>query len=180
MVLIIAGCLAFGAYFDADVGLSHGIPDSIVSDCDPKFTSHFWKALQNALGIKMLMSTAEHPQTDGQSEATVKLIQKMLRLFTICGRDWEELLPSLEFAYNNTVQSSTKETLFYLNYGVHPTGPTCVDTSNVPTAEHFVDTLLRLHQAARDAMQDAQLVQERAANRHRSVAPKLQVNAWVL
>ena len=158
----------------------HGIPDSIVSDRDPKFTSHFWKALQKALGIKMFMSTAEHPQTDGQSEATVKLIQKMLRPFTICGRDWEELLPSLEFAYNNTVQSSTKETPFYLNYGVHPTGPTHVDTSNVPTAEHFVDTLLRLHQAARDAMQDAQLVQERAANRHRSVAPKLQVNDWVL
>ena len=173
MVLIIAGCLAFGAYFDADVGLSHGIPDSIVSDRDPKLTSHFWKALQKELGVKMLMSTAEHPQTDGQSEAAVKLIQKMLRPFTICSRDWEELLPSLEFAYNNTVHSSTGETPFYLNYGLHPTGPTRTHTSNVPTAKHFVDNLLRLHQAARDAIQDAQLVQERAANKHRSVARKL-------
>jgi hypothetical protein len=158
----------------------HGLPDSIVSDRDPKFTSHFWSALKKELGIKMLMSTAEHPQTDGQSEATVKLIQKMLRPFTINGSDWEELLPSLEFAYNNTEHSSTGQTPFYLNYGQHPTGPTRADTSNVPTVEHFVDNLLRLHQAARDAIQDAQLVQERAANKHRSVAPRLKENDWVL
>ena len=49
----------------------HGLPDTIVSDRDPKFTSHFWKNLQKILGIKLLMSTAEHPQTDGQSEAMV-------------------------------------------------------------------------------------------------------------
>ena len=53
----------------------HGLPDNIISDRDPKFTSHFWKNLQKILGIKLLMSTAEHPQTDGQSEATVKIVQ---------------------------------------------------------------------------------------------------------
>lgn len=158
----------------------HGLPDSIVSDRDPKFTSHFWSALQKELGVHLLMSTADHPQTDGQSEATVKIIQKMLKPFTIQGTDWEELLPSLEFTYNNTVQSSTKQTPFFLNYGRHPTGASRVDNSNVPSAEHFVDYLLRLQEAARDAIQDAQLVQERYANRHRTIAPRFKVGDWVL
>ena len=52
--------------------------ESIVSDRDPKFTANFWKKLNKALGIKLLMSTAAYPQTDGQSEATVKTIQKLL------------------------------------------------------------------------------------------------------
>ena len=70
------------------------------------------------------MPTAEHPQTDSQVEATVKIIQKMLRPFVFQGQDWEGLLPTLEFAYNDTVQSSIGQTPFYLNYGYHPTGTT--------------------------------------------------------
>jgi transposase InsO family protein len=158
----------------------HGLPDTIVSDRDPKFTSQFWQALQKDLGVKLLMSTAAHPQTDGQSEATVKIIQKMLRPFTIQGMDWEELLPSLEFAYNNTVQSTTKQTPFFLNYGIHPTGPTRADTSNIPATEHFVNYILRLHEAARDAIQDAQLVQKRYSERYRSPAPRFKVGDWAL
>ena len=56
----------------------HGLPDNIVSDRDPRFTSRFWENLHKILGIKLLMSTAEHPQTDGQSEATVKIVQKLI------------------------------------------------------------------------------------------------------
>jgi|SRR5437762_1816984 len=56
----------------------HGLPDNIISTHDPKFTSHFWKALHKILEIQLLMSMAEHPQTDGQSEATVKIIQKLI------------------------------------------------------------------------------------------------------
>ena len=79
----------------------HGLPDSIVPDRDPRFTSHFWKNLHKILGINLLMSTAEHPQTDGQSEATVKIVQKLIRPFAFQDQDWETLLPSLEFAYNS-------------------------------------------------------------------------------
>jgi hypothetical protein len=158
----------------------HGLPESIVSDRDSKFTSHFWKALHKELGVKMLMSTAEHPQTDGQSEAMVKVIQKMLRPFTICGDDWEELLPTLEFAYNDTVQATTQQTPFFLNYGRNPVGARRADTSNVPNAEYFVDFLLQLQQAARDAIQDAQLIQARHADSHRIPAPHLNPGDWVL
>jgi transposase InsO family protein len=81
----------------------HGLPSNIISDRDPRFTAKFWEALQEALGVQLLMSTAAHPQTDGQAEAAVKVIQKLLKPFMFQGQDWEELLPSLEFAYNDTV-----------------------------------------------------------------------------
>ena len=146
----------------------YGLPSSIVSDRDPRFTAKFWGALQKALGVKLLMSTAEHPQTDGQAEATVKIIQKMLRPFVFQGQDWEGLLPTLEFAYNDTVQSSIDQTPFYLNYGYHPTGTTRHEPVNNPHAEDQVQYLLRLQEAARDAINDAQQVQRRNADRKKN------------
>ena len=158
----------------------HSLPDNIVSDRDPKFTSHFWKNLQKILGIKLLMSTAEHPQTDGQSEATIKIVQKLIRPFAFQDHDWETLLPSLEFAYNDTQQSSTGQTPFYLNYGYHPKGTyRHADTKN-PHAEDHVQYLIRLQEIARDAINDAQTVQARYANRHRSEIPPLKIGDWVL
>jgi transposase InsO family protein len=56
----------------------HGVPISIISDRDSRFTSHFWKSLQKALGTKLDMSTAYHPQTDGQSERTIQTLEDML------------------------------------------------------------------------------------------------------
>jgi hypothetical protein len=121
----------------------HGLPENIVSDRDPKFTAKFWQSLNKALGINLLMSTSSHSQTDGQSEAAVKIIQKLLRPFVLQGQDWEKLLPSLEFAYNDTQQSSTGQTPFYLNYGFHPTGTYRHADTNNPYAEDYVQYLLQ-------------------------------------
>ena len=52
----------------------HGVPISIVSDQDPRFTAHFWKSFQRAMGMQSMMSTAFHPQTDGQSERTIQML----------------------------------------------------------------------------------------------------------
>ena len=71
-------------YMDEIVRL-HGIPSSIVSDRDPRFTSRFWKAFQKALGTRVNMSTAYHPQTYGQSERTIRTLEDMLRA---CVLDW--------------------------------------------------------------------------------------------
>jgi hypothetical protein len=101
------------------------------------------------------MSTADYLQTDGQSEAAVKIIQKLLRPFVYQDQDWEELLPTLEFAYNDTKQSTIRETPFYLNYGYHPTGPTRHELVSNPHAEDYIQYLLRLQQAAKDAINDA-------------------------
>jgi hypothetical protein len=166
--------------FLREVFRHHGLPSNIVSDRDPRFTAKFWDALQKALGVQLLMSTAAHPQTDGQSEAAVKVIQKLLKPFVFQGQDWEELLPSLEFAYNDTVQSSTGQTPFYLNYGHHPTGATRHETVDNPHAEDKVRYLLRLQEAARDAINDAQQVQRRNADKKRTDAALIKEGDWVL
>jgi transposase InsO family protein len=166
--------------FLQEVFRHHGLPSNIISDRDPRFTAKFWQALQKALGVKLLMSTAEHPQTDGQAEATVKTIQKMLRPFVFQGQDWEELLPTLEFAYNDTTQSSTGQTPFYLNYGYHPTGVTRHEPVDNPHAEDQVQYLLRLQEATRDAINDAQQVQRRNADKKRITATIIKEGDWVL
>ena len=84
----------------------HDLSNNIISNHDLRFISHFWKNLHKILGINLRMSTMEHSQTDGQSEATVKIVQKLIRLFAFQDQDWETLLPSLEFAYNDIQQSS--------------------------------------------------------------------------
>ena len=113
----------------------HGLSSNIVSDRDPRFTAKFWEVLQKALGVQLLMSMTAYSQIDDQFEAAVKVIQKLLKSFVFQGQDWEELLPSLEFAYNDIVQSSTGQTSFYLNYEHHPIGVTRHETIDNPHTE---------------------------------------------
>ncbi|GAU51985.1 hypothetical protein TSUD_417850, partial [Trifolium subterraneum] len=85
----------------------HGIPSSIVSDRDPKFTSRFWESLQEALGTKLRLSSAYHPQTDGQSERTIQSLEDLLRACVLeQGESWDSCLPLIEFTYNNSFHSS--------------------------------------------------------------------------
>ncbi|KAA3473474.1 Retrotransposable element Tf2 [Gossypium australe] len=87
----------------------HGVPLSIVSDRDPRFTSRFWKKLQEALGTKLHFNKAFHPQIDGQSERIIQILEDMLRCCILeFGGTWEQYLPLIEFAYNNSYQSCIK------------------------------------------------------------------------
>ena len=80
---------------------------SIVSDKDPKFTTHFRKSFQKAMGTQLTMSTAFHLQTNGQSERTIQILKDMLRACVLDLKgSWEEHLPLVEFAYNNNYQAS--------------------------------------------------------------------------
>src|SRR5574344_3113193 len=96
----------------------HGVPKSIVSDRDPKFTSKFWQSLQRAMGTKLKFSTAFHPQTDGQSERTIQILEDMLRA---CVMDfegsWNKYLPLIEFSYNNSYQSTVGMAPYEMLYG---------------------------------------------------------------
>ncbi|GJW90564.1 putative reverse transcriptase domain-containing protein [Tanacetum coccineum] len=81
----------------------HGVPISIISDHDSHFISRFCKSLQNALGTQLDMSTAYHPETDGQSERTIQTLEDMLRDCVIdFGKGWERHLPLVEFLYNKS------------------------------------------------------------------------------
>ena len=71
---------------------------SIVSDRDPKFTTHFWKSFQKTMGTRLTMSTVFHPQTDGQSEMTIQILEDMLRACVLDHKgSWEEILLLVEF-----------------------------------------------------------------------------------
>ena len=81
----------------------HGEPISIVSDRDPRFTTHFWKSFQKAMGTRLAMSTTFLSQTDGQSERTIQVLEDMLRACVLDHKgSWEEHLLLVEFAYNNS------------------------------------------------------------------------------
>jgi len=104
----------------------HGVPSSIVSDRDPRFTSRFWKSFQEALGSKLRLSSAYHPQTDGQSERTSQLLEDLLRVCVLeQGGTWDSHLPLIEFTYNNSYHSSTGMAPFEALYGRRCRTPLC-------------------------------------------------------
>ncbi|GJR75303.1 putative reverse transcriptase domain-containing protein [Tanacetum coccineum] len=104
----------------------HGVPVSIISDRDGKFTSHFWKSLNKALGTRLDMSTAYHPQTDGQSKRTIQTLEDMLRACVLdFGKGWDKHLPLVEFSYNNSYHTSIKAAPFEALYGRKCRSPIC-------------------------------------------------------
>ncbi|KAE9013736.1 hypothetical protein PR001_g15328 [Phytophthora rubi] len=102
----------------------HGLPKAFVSDRDPRFVSHFWQHLFRLLGTRLDMSTADHPQTDGQTERVNRVLEDILQ--SVCAAEptkWSTLLPQVEFALNHAVHSSTGFTPFYVNGLRHPRTP---------------------------------------------------------
>ncbi|GJR34165.1 putative reverse transcriptase domain-containing protein [Tanacetum coccineum] len=90
-----------------EVVCRHGVPLSIILDRDSRFTSGFWRSLQNALGTSLNMSTACHPETDGQSERMIQTLEDMLCACVIdFGGSWDRHLPLVEFSYNNSYHAS--------------------------------------------------------------------------
>ena len=122
----------------------HGVPVSIVSDQDPRFTAQFWKSFQKAMGTQLSMSTAFHPQTDGQSERTIQILEDMLRACVLDLKgSWEEHLPLIEFAYNNSYQASIQMAPYEALYGRPCRSPICwteVRESSITGSDLIRDT----------------------------------------
>ncbi|KAA3470727.1 DNA/RNA polymerases superfamily protein [Gossypium australe] len=94
------------------------VPLPIISDRDLRFTSRFWKKLQEALGTKLSFSTAFHPKTDGQSKRVIQILEDMLRCCVLEFQgNWNKYLPLVEFAYNNSFQSSLEMVPYEALYG---------------------------------------------------------------
>ena len=149
----------------------HGLPITIVSDRDTRFTSRFWQELHTLLDVKLALSTAYHPQTDGQTEVMNKTLKTMLRAFVDNKQsNWDQLLPSLEFAYNNAINASTGYSPFFLNTGQHPRLPIMMlspPNSSVPSVDSFLSEHATTLTMAQDALQRAQDHQEEQANKRR-------------
>ncbi|GJU25991.1 putative reverse transcriptase domain-containing protein [Tanacetum coccineum] len=104
----------------------HGIPALIICDRDGRFTSNFWRSFQKALGTDISMSTAYHPETDGQSERTIQTLEDMLRACVIdFGKGWVKHLPLAEFSYNNSYHASIKAAPYEALYGRKCRSPVC-------------------------------------------------------
>ncbi|GJX25999.1 putative reverse transcriptase domain-containing protein [Tanacetum coccineum] len=109
-----------------EVVTRHGGPGSIIFDRNSKFTSLFWKALHKALGTRLDMSTAYHPQTDGQSERTIQTLEDMLRACVLdFEKGWDRHLPLVEFSYNNSYYTNIKAAPFEALYGRKCRSPMC-------------------------------------------------------
>ncbi|GJU63351.1 putative reverse transcriptase domain-containing protein [Tanacetum coccineum] len=109
-----------------EVVARHGIPVSIICDRDPRLASNFWKSLQKALGTSLDMSTAYHPETDGQSKRTIQTLEDMLRACVIdFGKGWVNHLSLVEFSYNNSYHASIKAAPFEALYGRKCLSPVC-------------------------------------------------------
>ena len=151
----------------------HGVPSDIVSDRGSKFTSTFWKSLSEALGITQNLSTAYHPETDGQTERVNQVVETYIRLYVNYDQDdWNDFLPLAEFAYNNTPHSSTTMSPFFLNKGFHPTLDITLSASTKKNLGVTIERLHELHEHAKQEIAKALAKNERDSNAHRLPAPK--------
>ena len=150
----------------------HGLPEQVISDRGPQFVSGFIRELYNVLGIKMATSTAYHPQTDGQTERANQEIEQYLRVFVNHRQDdWAEWLPLAEFAHNNKVQASTRQTPFMLNTGRHPRlGIEPLRESKKEAVDTFVTRMLATRKEAEAALHRAAEDMARYYDQHRQEA----------
>ena len=96
----------------------HGMPERVISDRDPRFTAHFWRAFWSTLGSTLDMGAAYHPESDGQTENANKTLEIMLRsVVDFKQDDWDEHLAAAELAFNCSKNATTGFTPFYLVYG---------------------------------------------------------------
>ncbi|KAL0453992.1 UNVERIFIED_CONTAM: Transposon Tf2-11 polyprotein [Sesamum latifolium] len=146
------------------------IPTSIVFDRDPRFTSHFWGSLHRALGTKLHFNTAFHPQTDGQSERTIQTLEDMMRACVIEFRgNWDDHLPLIEFAYNNSFHSSIGMIPYEALYGRKCRSPICWDIEGLRQLEgpELVQETVDKIQTVKQCLKAAQDRQKSYVDKHR-------------
>jgi hypothetical protein len=159
--------------FFCDIVRLHGAPNTIVSDHDTKFLSHFWRCLWAKLGNKLLFSTTCHPQTDGQTEVVNRTLSTML--WAVLKKNlkfWEECLPHIEFAYNRSLHSTTKMSPFQIVYGFVPRAP--IDLLTLPSsvqnnfdATQRAKLILKLHATTKDNIEHINVKYKVAGDRGR-------------
>ena len=164
----------------------HGLPQSIVSDRGPQFKSKFWKELWRLLGCKVNLSTAYHPETDGQSERVNQTLEQYLRCFTSYNQDdWTDLLPMAELAYNNSYHDSIgMSPLFAVtgqNAEIEPVEhASATPVTNPPEAGRIKSHIDNIYNQLQKHLSKAQRRYKEAADSHRSEEPLYSVNEQVL
>jgi Integrase zinc binding domain/Chromo (CHRromatin Organisation MOdifier) domain len=151
--------ITVAAAFFNNIYRNHGIPTSIVSDRDPIFTGKFWKELVKLLGIGLNMSSAYHPQTDGQTERVNQCLENYLRgMLLDQPKNWSQWLPLAQWWYNSNFHSSLKMTPFQALYGFAPPHPSLghPPRSNIAAVDSFLRTRHRAMMQLKDNLIKAQ------------------------
>ncbi|MCO5605646.1 hypothetical protein L7F22_059829 [Adiantum nelumboides] len=168
--------------FISQVFKYHGLPTSIVSDRDPRMTSNFWKGLFENLGTRLNFSSASHAQTDGQSEIANLTVLDLLKAYVTevdQRSQWEKYLPLLEYAYNNTVHTSTVKAPFEVIEGRSNSPLLLMVHGKIFAADEYSRDLKESFQKIKEGISIAQQKQKAAANKHRR-ALAFKENDWVL
>jgi hypothetical protein len=170
--------------FLANVFKLHGLPDDLVSDRGSQFTSKFWQQLFHLLGTKVKLSTAFHPETDGQTERINQVVEQYLRCFISYSQDdWCDWLPLAEFCHNNTVNASTQISPFFANFGYHPRfDVTSPSTCQVPRAELRISQLVDMTELLSAHLDRAKISYKKHADALRCPAPVFAIGdlVWLL
>ncbi|MCO5613023.1 hypothetical protein L7F22_067297 [Adiantum nelumboides] len=166
--------------FVAQIFRLHGMSETIVSDRDPRFTSLFWKAIWENIGTRLQFSSSFHLQTDGQSEIANSVVLDLLKSYISDQKNqWERYLPLVEFAYNNTIHSSTGKAPFEIVEGAMKVPPFLSTKDKIFEADEYTRDLDTAFAKVRETLQKSQERQKKAADRHRCDL-KLKENDWVL
>ncbi|MGQ3285870.1 MAG: hypothetical protein ACT6VC_22220, partial [Bosea sp. (in: a-proteobacteria)] len=148
----------------------HGLPREVITDRGAHFHNLFWEGVCEQLHIKRCLSTAYHPQSDGQTERYNRVLEEMLRHYVgPTQNDWPDHLPCAEFAVNNSWQESIQNTPFFVNFGQSPVTPVLLDlpAGRVPSAQAFTKVWQVSVANARTSMARAQERMARYANARR-------------
>ena len=148
----------------------HGLPDNIVSDRGSLFVSSFWTSLCQHLKIKRNLSTAYHPESDGQTERVNQILEQYLRMFVNYQQDdWSKWLPMAEFAYNNATHSSTRQSPFQTLYGRNPIFDSIHISPSTPAADYLTNI--------KHLQEQLRLNLEAASQRYKNQADKLRLES---
>ena len=161
------------AYMD-NVWKYHGFPEDLVSDRDSTFTGSFFTDLYNYLGIHRSMTTAYHPQTDGQTERINQVIEAYLRSHcNLEQNEWVSMLAMVVYAYNHSKHSLTKISPFYSNYGFQPkmSWPTEVQFKN-PVSELYGHHMNDVHRILKERLEQAvELMRKHYDKKRKTIGP---------
>jgi transposase InsO family protein len=153
----------------------HGIPKTIISDRDKLFTSNYWATLMAEIGIQRKLSTAYHPQTDGQTERTNRTMKTYLKIFSNTSQtNWVALLPMAQMSYNNKLSEATGKTPYFANHGKHPN--LFQRTLPSPKAEAAIKSakeMKKIHEEMSRKLNHAQEQSISYVNKKRKTAPQL-------
>jgi len=159
----------------------HGFPRSITTDRGPVFTSSFTAEIYRVLKISRNLSSAFHPETDGQTERLNSVLEQYVRCFISDSQlEWPRLLPFAEMAYNNAPQSALKTSPFFVNFGFHPNINIIQNATSNPMANNHMSTLITLRPLIAENLKKAQENAQKYANLKRGNTPLFAIGSYVL